>query len=247
MLPNKDEVISSYKKFCDLSNQTGQTISIETEEFLYPTTLLPLKIHCLNTQKEIVLPKNPAKARYCRLFMGDRTYPRTSQSSYLSVTKLPIHQSKSDETFRQIIDVCERGKNMGGRDPLSYYINELLNNIYEHSGFTQAYAAVQGYRTKGFVEIVIVDNGISIPGKYVSTGITAENDVEYLKLALQGVSTKERERGFGLHTSLKVVVELIGGQFFLFSRNAGLAVDNHEQKLLILDNQHGFPGTLICI
>lgn len=164
------------------------------------------------------------------------------------MVKLPRQSELFNEMYNTILKVCKRGKNLGGINAFPYVLEELTNNMYDHAGFSFAYVMIQRYPKKGFVEIVFVDNGRTIPGSYESVGIKCSEDNKYLQKALQGESTKkEIERGFGLGTSLNLVCEVIGGQMFIISREACMLADSSSKRFLNIPPEYNYQGTLITI
>ena len=134
----------------------------------------------------------------------------------------------------------------GGLNAFSYFIGELIDNIYEHSKFSTAYIMAQKYKKLKFIEICIIDNGISIPGSYEDKNLKL-TDVKALEEALKGLSTKSDERGYGLRTSLRLLTEGLSANCLIISRGAGLIKDKNDTFIYELEELNSFSGTLISI
>ena len=92
-----------------------------------------------------------------------------------------------------------------------FLIRELIGNIYEYSGFSNASMMAQIYKQKRFVEITILDDGISIPGCFEKHGNVISSDSDAIISAINGkISTKTEDepRGFGLQKGLWNMIEI---------------------------------------
>ena len=119
--------------------------------------------------------------------------------------------------------------------------------IDQHSKFTQGSVMVQFYNKKGYVDIAILDNGITIPGAYEKNKIEFKDDAEALDKALSGISTKigELSRGKGLGTSKKLVTEGLKGDFYILSRKGLYWAESGKTGSKLLEKP--LNGTLICM
>ena len=112
--------------------------------------------------------------------------------------------------------------------PLSYFLGELVDNIYEHSGAPDGYLFSQFLEREECIDICIADSGITIPGSYAKARLFQQeidgDPAEALRLANEGRSTKNRpgaeSRGYGISTSRRMLVEGLGGSFFMLSGSA---------------------------
>jgi hypothetical protein len=163
MVPAKEELFEAYTRYCRLAKQ--ERLDLLEERFFFPTTLLPLGIHAKRSGKDLVLPKNSDVANYVGLIVSPSPGLLYSKS-YMPIISFPKEQSKFDPIFSAVVEICEKGRDIGGANAFRYFLGELCQNVYDHSCFEHAHLMVQRYPRKGFVEIVIVDDGISIPGSY---------------------------------------------------------------------------------
>ncbi len=105
---------------------------------------------------------------------------------------------------------------------ISYITSELTDNVVEHSSSDRFWIFVQYYPGMDTVEICIKDNGITLRGSYIKSKLRDESitDVNSLELALNGLSTKSKERGFGIHTSKNIAIDGFKGSFIIISGGA---------------------------
>lgn len=105
---------------------------------------------------------------------------------------------------------------------LKYMIEETLDNITEHSDSDRGFIFVQGYPTKGFIDLCIADRGITLLGSYQKQpNNEISTDLEAIKAANRRLSSKNRpeaeNRGFGIYTSKRMLTEGLGGQYLMLS------------------------------
>jgi hypothetical protein len=130
----------------------------------------------------------------------------------------------------------------------SYLISELTDNICEHAAHPFGYLAFQYYRENGYIDICLADRGVGLLGSYQKyngerdfSSIT--NHLEAVDAAIKGSSTKKiaEERGFGIATSRRILVEGLGGSFVYLSGN-GLLI-NEE----LTNFGTNFNGSIVLI
>ena len=103
-----------------------------------------------------------------------------------------------------------------------YMVDEMLDNITEHSESDRGYIFAQAYSTKGFLDVCIADRGVTLLGSYqrlVDNEIAT--DMEAIKAANRGISSKNlpdaENRGYGIRTSKGMLVDGLGGQYMMLS------------------------------
>lgn len=135
---------------------------------------------------------------------------------------------------------------------VSYLIDEAVNNIKDHAQTPRGYLFTQFYPTRQFLDLCIADTGISLLGSYQAIGredITSHEQA--IQSALSGDSTKNNlHRGFGIRTSRSMLVNGLGGQYFLFSGNAFLLSQKgmkEEVKILPPIQGISWPGTYLAM
>ncbi|MBS3088406.1 hypothetical protein J4402_01355 [Candidatus Pacearchaeota archaeon] len=173
-----------------------------------------------------------------------------------NATYMPIHhfsRKKGEDSTKiiekemeEIYSVVEKNLPSELSSGIYYLLGELSDNIDQHSNFTIVSIMVQYYKKKGHIDIGVLDNGETIPGVFEKNGIKFERDEEAIKMALQGISTKEGEigRGKGLITSKRLVQKGLNGEFFILSRK-GFVKAVGEKTIFNELGGRSFKGTLI--
>lgn len=161
-------------------------------------------------------------------------------NSYLNEIGFPFGSELNGETFspikhftynenvnNEVVKVIEYIEDkipnkFGGSIP--YIIAELSDNIDQHSKFTNASIMAQYYPKKKYVDIGILDNGLTIPLVFEEHNIKFKKDSEAIKKALSGTTTKNEEpaRGYGLSSSKKIINNALNGELHIFSRKGNI-------------------------
>ncbi|RZB29146.1 MAG: hypothetical protein AEth_01478 [Candidatus Argoarchaeum ethanivorans] len=108
----------------------------------------------------------------------------------------------------------------------------------------------QIYKQKRFVEITILDDGISIPSCFEKHGNMISSDSDAIISAINGkISTKTEDepRGFGLLSSVKLYINGIGARLLLVSRNGVLYKNRDDENVYNTGEANQLIGTLISI
>ncbi len=130
--------------------------------------------------------------------------------------------------------------------PIFYLLSELTDNMDQHSKFTVGSIMVQYYKNKGFIDIGILDNGLTIPGVYEKNKIEFSTDIEAIMKSTKGISTKFNEggRGKGLETSKKLVNDGLEGEFYIISRK-GMLISKQNNEDVMKKTNFALGGTLV--
>lgn len=163
-----------------------------------------------------------------------RELNRFNSKTYLPIIKFSTDSTGENPIIREkILSHVLRSIKLIGKLPTNYYsafsylISELTDNICEHAAHPFGYFAFQYYREHGYIDICLADRGIGLLGSYQNyigdrdfSSIT--NHLEAVDAAIKGSSTKKtaEERGFGIATSRRILVEGLGGSFVYLSGNA---------------------------
>jgi len=116
-----------------------------------------------------------------------------------------------------------------------YLIDELTNNIADHSKSKKGYMFAQFFPQKNYLNICIYDNGIGIYKSYMNSAkFNPSSNSEAINFAIYGKSTKDlpESRGFGISTSREMLTKGLNGSFFLFSENS-FFIQNREREEII--------------
>lgn len=241
---SSNELGRDYSKFCKLRNEALETglLDLGSVSWFYPTLTLPLAIFRQENPDIEVLRS--------LTFGGSSSYFSfiTSGHDSLADTLLPIKEIPVDRKEDVIDRLCdiENGDCIGNSQAFIYLVSELVDNVYEHSEFSSGYIMAQKYPAKRFLDITIVDNGISIPQSLANVGHDF-TDGDAIWNAVNGLSTKYTNgRGYGLKTSIRLLVQGLHGKCLIISRSGGFIADENN-FIYKMGDFHLFSGTLISI
>ena len=139
--------------------------------------------------------------------------------------------------------------------PLTYLLDELICNIQQHAQTERGFAFLEYNAATNYIEIIIADLGITIYGSYVAAqkhlDKLGNSDAEALNLAQKGYSVKNlpdaENRGYGISSSIRMVVDGLQGEFAVLSGNALLVQSATQKKILDLPKEIDYKGTMIVI
>lgn len=154
-----------------------------------------------------------------------------TMEKYASKTYVPVidfaadRNSDAKEAVSSLVEnVIIRQLNIKSNvaNGFKYMVDEMLDNITEHSESDRGYIFAQAYLTKGFLDVCIADRGVTLLGSYqklVDNEIST--DMEAIKAANRGISSKNlpdaENRGYGIRTSKGMLVDGLGGQYMMLS------------------------------
>jgi len=159
---------------------------------------------------------------------------------------LPNDYKKFSRVYEELYKII--ADSFKNPDPLSYVVEELCDNIYEHSEFDNAYILAQKYDSTKYLDLSLFDDGITIPGSFSKFDIYFKTDADCIHKAMKGTSTKaQKGRGMGLMTSYNVCKNQFNGEILIVSRKGILELKNQNKKYNPNDNKFQLNGTLISI
>lgn len=250
--PAHPELFRNYLEFCNYRNgyQTSGKIDLSNATFFYPATLLPLLNLIIETHGSCLIePSDPDVSNYL-LTIIKSDLEGSHKKSYIPLVQLPKEPIQCDAVLQRIYELRNsEGFFRESKDAFTYVVSELVDNIYEHSGFKRAMVLAQKYTSKGFIELGFFDNGITIPGSFNKHGMRYNEDEHYKAIhdALKGLSTKEEGgRGYGLRTSVKIFLEG-QGQVLIVSGSGAVYIDSQNKYGYILSEPFKLKGTLISL
>ena len=138
------------------------------------------------------------------------------------------------------------------KNPISYFLGELTCNIQQHSQaeFGMIFASLNKFSNT--VDIFVADNGISIYGSYINAQKYMDkfsNSAEALDLASKGYSTKNlpniENRGYGISSNAKMIVEGLKGTFSIISDNALFHFSKMGKSLISLPENITWNGSIV--
>jgi len=174
--------------------------------------------------------------------------------SSLRPTTLPLENVSYDRSYQYLenaMDWLARKLNLSKESlgDIKTCLEEIFNNIKDHSSENNGYIFIQQFPQKNLVKIAISDFGVGIPFK-VQSKHPSLNDAEALARAVEeGFTTKSnpRNRGAGLNYLLHNVVNNNKGVVYIHS-NSGILCYKHngESGVITTELSNGFyPGTLL--
>jgi hypothetical protein len=172
--------------------------------------------------------------------------------TYLPVVRLPSKSGASAGAIARLEDLSRTTRLFANNpDAYHYLLSELIDNIYQHSGASNAFVMAQFYPKSGLMEASVIDDGITIRGS-LERGIAAQyeptQEFQAILDALNGESAKSRvERGFGLGTSVGIVTALGGEALVVSGRGAVISEGEGRLTAYPLDEGQNLPGTLVSI
>lgn len=140
---------------------------------------------------------------------------------------------------------------------IAYLIGELTCNIQEHSRASNGYLSIYPNELDDSVYICVADNGISVHGCFMQSDkaeyvrLIGSDHAEALKYCTKGISTKNRpdneSRGYGVSTNLNMIVNGLGGEFFMLSGKAFFICDEFGEQFVNLPENMNWDGSIILV
>jgi len=243
--------LNNFLKFCKYRNDAKKTNSLNLSkcDWIFPSTLLPLGVFLReNSDINYTPPDNQSVAEYISLMVKGCNLPSKATCSYLPLIELPKDEKDAGRILKGIYDIHNGGKEYGGEQAFKYLINELTDNIYQHSEFQQAFIMAQRYKQHKFVEICFYDNGITINGSFKKNGLIIEEDYGAIAEAINGLSTKNQtERGFGLGSNFKIFTQGLNGEILIVSGSGAIYVNKQQRKAYKFQESNILMGTMISV
>jgi hypothetical protein len=277
-----------YKKYLDMEKDpTKGHVDISHMNFIAPASLLPAisfaesngiaNYHCSDTDTHNhlnkILKRAPRTSDVLPLLDVDLDKNYEKRDICLNKLKNDIHELLFPASpFPAGIDYSY----YGGTETFPYIIEQIIDNIEEHSNAERVYSYSQKYPKEGYIDVGILDNGDTIPKKFEqsknnfnnekSNPYEVQNDCEAIFRSLNGISTgeifktsrsirmseseadilKSEALSLGINSSIRLITEGLGGSFLIASRG-GICHLTKRRKQFINSNEDPFDGTFICI
>ncbi len=239
-------LVTEYVEFVNYKSEFENSgkIDLSDTSFVFPTTFLPLSEIIVKNRENYIPPKSTNVANYITTMID--LPPSNLQHTYTPIVTLPESCEEVEGYLKEIFAMQKNTSDFGGISAFKYVVSELIDNIYEHSNFTKALIMGQRYDSKGFIDLSFYDNGITIPQSFKEKKLPDEAS-NAIREALNGMSTKDNDRGFGLRTSLNLFIKGLNSKFFIVSGNGAVHVDRNGDELYRLTESAGLNGTLISV
>lgn len=178
-----------------------------------------------------------------------------SEAAFVPYCSFDADDDKAQEQVERMIkQQCHANPKLG--NPLSYFLGELICNIEQHSGDSKVYFFSQYQQSDDTIFLCIADKGIGVYSSYVETdkylSKIGDDDSEALKIANEGYSTKNlpdaENRGFGISTTKRMLVEGLKGSFCMMSGNAFMSsIPGAGEKYISLPKEIEWQGTIVLL
>jgi anti-sigma regulatory factor (Ser/Thr protein kinase) len=177
--------------------------------------------------------------------------------NYIPLICFPNSQSADDSNVREkvisaINSIFKNQLKLKGDvlQAIYYLVDELTQNIADHSGSENGIVFAQFYPAKNYMDVFIGDYGKGLFQSYIDSGKhNPTSDEEAVNFAIFGKSTKNlpESRGFGISTSRKMLVEGLRGKFLIYSGRAFFAQTVEQQDLIALSEDYSYKGCFVAL
>lgn len=135
-----------------------------------------------------------------------------------------------------------------GHNAIPHILSELSDNIDQHSEFTFASLMAQYFPRKEYLDLAVLDNGVSIPFIFEKNNKEFKKDSDAIMKAVSGeISTKKDQglRGFGLKSCKNLSIEGFNGELHIISRKGAIIFKPDEKPKIYDFKNEVLEGTLI--
>ena len=250
-----ETILNSTKNLIKLLNNANDIVDLSDTKFMYPIELLPISALISENSKTYINPKDEVCKSYLNYFNfpNGLTKPKLPSSKYIPIYKFSASK-KDDKSLRDksiilenLIAIClsKLGSPEGSVSALNLAIDEIISNIEDHSEAEFGWINAQFYPAKEYLDVCMLDSGITIAGKYKKVGIEY-NDLEALKNAMEGKSTKpEKTRGSGLRTFVSMINNGFDGEIVIISGSA-ISYASKTSKPVVQKISVYWKGTIVA-
>lgn len=247
-----ESIFPSTKKLIKILKRDRDTIDMSEIRFIFPVQILPLA--ALISEKK--LPYEKPSSLDCSGYLNHLGFPDgftkfdRAASGHIPIYKFSGQElnSEKDEILKNLTDICldKLGSPEGSVNALNVSIGEIIANIEDHSSADFGWINAQYYPSKKCLEMCILDKGIGISKRYQQVGKGFSNDLESLKNAIEGESSKkEKIRGSGLPTFTKMITQGFGGEMLIISGSA-IVYANQKVAPIVKAITADWDGTIVA-
>ena len=214
------------------------TVDLAETEFTSPVFILSLIVYLTRCGRKVYLRNVTPYLETIGFSDGGIKPDRMRQTEFMAIlekyaskTYVPIvdfsaeRNSDAKEAVSSIVEnmiIRQLSIKSNVATGFKYMVDEILDNITEHSESDRGYIFAQAYPHKGFLDVCIADRGVTLLGSYLKLeNNEIADDMEAIKAANRGISSKNRpeaeNRGYGIRTSKGMLVDGLGGQYLMIS------------------------------
>lgn len=242
-------------------------IDFTQAQFISPVFVLSLLVYAKKSDKEIIFehmndymkaihmdngikPDELRKSEFLAIIEG------YSRKTYIPVINFPANRNndEKEDILTAVEELIIRQLNIPNNVAygIKYMLGETIDNITEHSGTDRGYLFCQAYKGKGYLDICIADGGITLLGSYQRLEDRfIEDDLEAIKAANRQISSKNlpdaENRGYGIYTSKKMLIEGLGGQYMIMSGSAIYMKSKTIDQFFTLPDGLRWDGTIVAL
>lgn len=275
-------LLRDFQKFERVRKYPDQEIlDLSNFRFVAPTTLLPAYHYAISNSISKYVPHENTREYLDQIFGRSQCNEHTLPLLQINLNqdemaKIKILSSVNNKIRNILFPNDATGYTEYGDAGFRYIIDEILSNVEQHSEADKLYVYCQGYPSEGYVDVGILDNGVTIPGKYEAelpefknkniNPYLFQDDPEALYLSVNGISTKrgfklDLERlkskdgipdvdniGCGMNTSVRTITEVLGGSMLIASREGICHLTPSEKTFIKAENHNNsINGTLMSM
>ncbi|MDD5547346.1 MAG: hypothetical protein PHN74_00375 [Candidatus Pacebacteria bacterium] len=246
------QLISLYETFKDkdLKNNEDINFSLSELDWACPLLILPVASYIASTNSNYLIDDDNKIKSYLETIkfpdginsVSDFKKRIFKSKNYIPISILKregsIERERLESIFTELIyKIVDRANVKGLKNVICHPIAELVTNIFEHSKKDEGFVFGQYYKNKNILEICIVDRGRGLANAYQQENELKLSDEEAIGEVMKGHSTKpDKERGYGVRTSKKIVCGALGGEFVILSGSAALISTKEKDRLIALPN-----------
>ena len=240
-------------------------LDISSVQCVLPSFVMPLLIglNTINEEIELVCSQELKDILFPCGLVAQELRPvqlKAVLNDYSNRGRFPIFDfpasSSSEDETSSIIGCLESAIYANLKTPnniingLRYVIGEIIDNVTQHSKSNKGYIYPYINHDEGFIEVSIADCGIGLLGSYnANNDKDICSDIEAIQAANRGISTKNlpnaENRGFGIVTSKRMIIEGLKGAYIMMSGNALSLKGSSVTQFLQLAPKMRFDGTIV--
>ncbi|MFH1946633.1 MAG: hypothetical protein ABIJ23_00535 [Candidatus Magasanikbacteria bacterium] len=250
------QLIALYETFKNIEPRIAINFDFSEVNFFNPLLLLAICSYIEDTDSQYTNLNNNISS-----YLSAVSFPKGIDSisefekelqsfkRYTPISKLNrekgIDRERLESMFATLVHKIV-GTIPGARNAIYYPITELVTNIFDHSKTDRGYIFGQYYPNKNCLDICIIDRGRGLANTYKEEKSLDVSDNEAIKEVMRGHSTKiNKERGYGVRTSKRVVCDCLGGEFTIISGSSALLSTKKGENLVNLPG-FNWPGVIVA-
>lgn len=231
--------------FSNLQPSEQVCFDLSNINWICPVLLLPICAYIYETNSKYVLPINNSVKSYIntinfpsgvQTISEDQKYHTYIPIVFLQKVDSIDGKEKLESWFQEL--VYHNMKIKGNKNAIFAPITELITNIFEHSGKSHGWVLAQIYPFQNYVDVCIVDTGRGIKQCYEEElNMKLNSHLEAFEMLANRESSKSnKERGYGIYMSKKLICKALDGNFVLLSGNAGWNIDSDSSNMTEIAN-----------